>query len=330
MSSTNFLFNRVIPYTTTTLLSERSSNNKNSSSNNRAKNRRILPRDGAVVRALASHQCGLGSIPRLGVICGLTFVGYLLCTERFFSGYSGFFSSILFNDVKRCWLLEWANRKTLNNNDHNQAFWARETEHLQQTIVLTKTAGQQPGKPALYSVPGCNRGCNCGYGHEYVIERTISAQAHTQQCWKAAANGFHFIQHSRKQKECWMVVEAKLLNSFDLDIDSTSFQLRFNMFQHGWKGEGGRGSNESQHQHRRSAKSNGFWSRRHLSVDSIGWHVDIRPIWLAIETQPRLISPPTLVATPATFLNKPFSCWTGKRLGNAPLGRRKMTEFHVV
>ena len=31
-----------------------------------------------------------------------------------------------------------------NNNDHNQVFWARETQHLQQTIVLTKTAGQQP------------------------------------------------------------------------------------------------------------------------------------------------------------------------------------------
>ena len=29
-------------------------------------------RGGAVVRALASHQCGPGSIPRLGVICGLS------------------------------------------------------------------------------------------------------------------------------------------------------------------------------------------------------------------------------------------------------------------
>ena len=28
-------------------------------------------RAGVVVRALAFHQCGLGSIPRLGVICGL-------------------------------------------------------------------------------------------------------------------------------------------------------------------------------------------------------------------------------------------------------------------
>lgn len=29
------------------------------------------PGDGTVVRALASDKCGLGSIPRLGVICGL-------------------------------------------------------------------------------------------------------------------------------------------------------------------------------------------------------------------------------------------------------------------
>ena len=29
-------------------------------------------RDGAVVRALASHQCGPGSIPGLGIICGLS------------------------------------------------------------------------------------------------------------------------------------------------------------------------------------------------------------------------------------------------------------------
>ena len=30
-------------------------------------------RDGAVVRAVASHQCGPGSIPRLGIICGMSF-----------------------------------------------------------------------------------------------------------------------------------------------------------------------------------------------------------------------------------------------------------------
>ena len=46
-------------------------------------------RDGTVVRALASHQCGPGSIPGLGVICGLSLVGSRPCSERFFSGYSG-------------------------------------------------------------------------------------------------------------------------------------------------------------------------------------------------------------------------------------------------
>ena len=52
---------------------------------------RLLPcRDGTVVRALPSHQCGPGSIPRLGRHMWVEFVGSLLCTERFFSGYSGF------------------------------------------------------------------------------------------------------------------------------------------------------------------------------------------------------------------------------------------------
>ena len=34
--------------------------------------RELGSRDGAVVRALVSHQCGPGSIPDLGVICGLS------------------------------------------------------------------------------------------------------------------------------------------------------------------------------------------------------------------------------------------------------------------
>ena len=48
--------------------------------------------DGAVVRALASHQCGPGSIPRLGVKCGLSLLlvrGPSLL-QGFFSGFSGF------------------------------------------------------------------------------------------------------------------------------------------------------------------------------------------------------------------------------------------------
>ena len=44
---------------------------------------------GAVVRALASHQCGRGS--NRGVDMWVEFVvGSLLCSVRFFSGYSGF------------------------------------------------------------------------------------------------------------------------------------------------------------------------------------------------------------------------------------------------
>ena len=49
------------------------------------------------------------------------------------------------NPVGATWSQVYLKGKTLNNNDHNQVFWARETEHPQQTIVLTKTAGQQPG-----------------------------------------------------------------------------------------------------------------------------------------------------------------------------------------
>ena len=50
-------------------------------------------RDGAcaVVRALAFLQCGPGSIPGLGVICGLSLLLVFVLTPRdFFSGYSGF------------------------------------------------------------------------------------------------------------------------------------------------------------------------------------------------------------------------------------------------
>ena len=42
-------------------------------------------RDGAVVRALASHQCGPGSIPGLGVICGLSSLLVLVLAPRVFS-----------------------------------------------------------------------------------------------------------------------------------------------------------------------------------------------------------------------------------------------------
>ena len=40
--------------------------------------------DGAVVRALASHQCALGSISRPGVICGLSLLLVLIPAPRVF------------------------------------------------------------------------------------------------------------------------------------------------------------------------------------------------------------------------------------------------------
>ena len=42
-------------------------------------------RGDAVVRALASHQCGPGSIPGLGVICGLSLLLVLFSATRGFS-----------------------------------------------------------------------------------------------------------------------------------------------------------------------------------------------------------------------------------------------------
>jgi len=42
-------------------------------------------KDGAVVKALASHQCGPGSIPGPGVICGLSLLLVLVLASRGFS-----------------------------------------------------------------------------------------------------------------------------------------------------------------------------------------------------------------------------------------------------
>ena len=49
---------------------------------------------GSVVRVLFFHQCVLGSKPIPGIILlWVEFVGSLLCSEKFFSGYSGFLLS---------------------------------------------------------------------------------------------------------------------------------------------------------------------------------------------------------------------------------------------
>ena len=49
---------------------------------------------GAVVRALTSHQCGLGTNSGIYAMWVEFVVGSLLCCERFFSGYSGFLFSL--------------------------------------------------------------------------------------------------------------------------------------------------------------------------------------------------------------------------------------------
>ena len=49
-------------------------------------------RGGTVVRALASHQCGSGSIPGLGVICGLSLSLVLVPAPRAFT--LGFLESV--------------------------------------------------------------------------------------------------------------------------------------------------------------------------------------------------------------------------------------------
>ena len=50
-------------------------------------------RDGTVVRALTSHQCGLGLIPGLGVIHGLSLLLVLVLALRGFSLGASFFPS---------------------------------------------------------------------------------------------------------------------------------------------------------------------------------------------------------------------------------------------
>ena len=52
-----------------------------------------MSRDGAVVRALASHQCFPGLIPGPGVICGLSLLLVLFLAPRGFSPGTPVFSS---------------------------------------------------------------------------------------------------------------------------------------------------------------------------------------------------------------------------------------------
>ena len=50
-------------------------------------------KDGALVRALTSHQCGPGSIPGPSVLCGLRFLLVLVPAPSVFAAFSGFLPS---------------------------------------------------------------------------------------------------------------------------------------------------------------------------------------------------------------------------------------------
>ena len=73
-------------------------------------------RVGAVVRALASHQCVPGSIPGPGVICGLSLLLVLTLLRGIFSGFSGFPPSTKINFSKFQFNLETVDEEPLRGN----------------------------------------------------------------------------------------------------------------------------------------------------------------------------------------------------------------------
>ena len=79
---------------------------------------KIIYRDGAVVRALASHQCGPSSIPGLDVICGLSWfvVGSRPWSEGFSPGSPMFLPS---------------QKPTLLNSNSTWSAWSRLNEFLE-------------------------------------------------------------------------------------------------------------------------------------------------------------------------------------------------------
>ena len=78
---------------------------------------RWVSRDGAVVRALASHQCGPGSIPGLGVMWVEFVVGSRPCSKSIFSGYSGFPLSSITNISKFQFDLESEGHRFVSRKD---------------------------------------------------------------------------------------------------------------------------------------------------------------------------------------------------------------------
>ena len=85
---------------------------------------------------------------------------------------------------------------------------------------------QQSSRETLNSVPGCSRGCYYGYGHGYVIERSLVCTRIPR--GQATSTSFSICENKRTIE--WLLKQS--LNAFKL------IQYRFNLFQHGWKGRG--------------------------------------------------------------------------------------------
>ena len=67
--------------------------------------------------------------------------------------------------MKGTWKYErviWEKRKSLNKNDLDQVFWARETEPPTKTLVFTKTGGRQPGWGYCYLRSSREKGAETG------------------------------------------------------------------------------------------------------------------------------------------------------------------------
>ena len=100
-------------------------------------------RDGAVVRALASHQCGQGSIPRSGIIYGLSLL-------VLYSAPRGFLRVLRFplSSKTNIWLdLRWLLVSVYSVP--NQCFSARTTWHLNKVPFLSFPSSFTPQSKRL-------------------------------------------------------------------------------------------------------------------------------------------------------------------------------------
>ena len=98
--------------------------------------RTIANRDGAVVRVLASHQCGPGSIPGPGVLCGLSLLLVLYSAPRGFARFSPLLKNQHFQIPIRSW-----NAQTFLN-EFLRTPWCSVGKQITFTFILTFTGNR--------------------------------------------------------------------------------------------------------------------------------------------------------------------------------------------